>query len=654
MAAPQAQQVPPSANAGAGAPKQGDPNASYASASLYVGDLQPDITEANLCDVFNQVGPVQSIRVCRDAVTRRPLGYAYVNFRMLQDAERALDTMNYSLIRGHPCRIMWSHRDPSLRRSNKGNIFIKNLDKAIDNKMLYDTFSTFGNILSCKIATDDVSGKSRGYGFVHYEDDSSCTAAMEKVNGKMLKDKIVYVGPFKSKKEREDEYGGPLETVFQNVFVKNLDESVTEDEFKTMFEKFGPITSFVLKAYEDGKKKGFPTTKYGFVNFETAEAAKASVDEMNGFEHKEKAIFCGPAEKAAQRRSKLKAQFDKIKQDQILKYQNVNLYIKNLDDTISEEKLKQIFEPFGVITSHKLMCDDKGVSKGFGFVCYTTPEEATKAVTDMNNKIVGAKPIYVSLAQRKDQRRAQLEATMAQRYQQQRGMPPNGAFYQQGMGPGGFYGNPMGGQYPQQQQQYMQGGRAGYPGAKGGQQMYMNSNQKGGNRKGGRDGKGNGKGKGNQPRNQGKGKGAQQGAGPHQGQPANPNSWAAKVQVAQGPPAQPMPAQPQPAQPQPAAEAQPAQVPDLAQQLAAAPPQQQKQMLGEKLYPIIEKHPAVLAEQAGKITGMLLDMDVSELLNLYEAPDALHQKVIEAINVLAHHGMATPVDPSTGGQVPEK
>lgn len=238
---------------------------------------------------------------------------------------------------------------------------------------------------------------------------------------------------------------------------------------------------------------------------------------------------------------------------------------------------------------------------------------------------------------------------MAQRYQQQRGMPPNGAFYQQ-VGPGGFYGGPMpGGQYPQQQQ-YMQGGRTGYQGAKGGQQMYMNSNQKGG--KGRRNTKGDGKGKGGQPRAQGKGKGAQQGAGPHQGQPANPNSWAAKVQVAQGPPAQPMPAQPQPAQPQPVAEAQPAQQPDLAQQLAAAPPQQQKQMLGEKLYPIIEKHPAVMPEQAGKITGMLLDMDVSELLNLYEAPDALHQKVIEAINVLAHHGMATPVDPSTGKQMP--
>ena len=80
----------------------------YATASLYVGDLHSEVTEALLFELFNAVGPVASIRVCRDSVSRRSLGYAYVNFHSVVDAERALETMNYTLIKNKPCRIIRS------------------------------------------------------------------------------------------------------------------------------------------------------------------------------------------------------------------------------------------------------------------------------------------------------------------------------------------------------------------------------------------------------------------------------------------------------------------------------------------------------------------------------------------------------------------
>lgn len=71
-----------------------------------------------------------------------------------------------------------------------------------------------------------------------------------------------------------------------------------------------------------------------------------------------------------------------------------------------------------------------------------------------------------------------------------------------------------------------------------------------------------------------------------------------------------------------------------ASSLAAAAPEQQKQLLGERLFPLIHN---VEPQLAGKITGMLLEMDNGELLNLLESPDALNAKIMEAISVLQMH-----------------
>lgn len=612
-----------------------NPASSYPMASLYVGDLHPDVTEAMLFEKFSTCGPVLSIRVCRDMITRRSLGYAYVNFQQPHDAERAMDTMNFDTIKGRPIRIMWSQRDPSLRKSGVGNVFIKNLDKSIDNKALYDTFSAFGNILSCKIACDEHG--SKGYGFVHFETEEAARQSIEKVNGMLLNGKKVYVGRFIPRKERIM-LMGDKHRKFNNVYIKNFGEELDDDHLRELFEQYGKIISAKVMYDGNGKSRGF-----GFVSFEEPEAAERAVTLLNGSEMGGKQLYCGRAQKKAERQAELKEKFEKIKLERINRYQGVNLYVKNLDDGVDDERLRKEFSQFGTITSAKVM-GESGRSRGFGFVCFSSPEEATKAVTEMNGRIIVAKPLYVALAQRKEDRRAHLASQHIQRLatMRQQNVPYNPIF---NAGGAGYFVPTM----PQAQRGYftpaavptMRQARTPWaPGvrpnqAAGFQAMPSHIRPR-------------------PPNAQAQMRPTTINSRPITGQPVataasrgvpmagmtHPQSAAVMAQAGVRPAAYPagprqMPGQPGRPMPQPQQSVViPGQDPLTASMLAAAPPQEQKQMLGERLFPLIQR---MYPDLAGKITGMLLEIDNSELLHMLESHESLKLKVEEAVAVLQAH-----------------
>ncbi|XP_065224846.1 polyadenylate-binding protein 1-like 2 [Planococcus citri] len=174
---------------------------SYPRVSIYVGNLDHRVDESILLEKFSEIGPLSSVRVCRDKVTEKSLGYGYVNYENPADAEAALHKLNFQVLNGKQMRVMWCQRNPALRKSGVGNIFIKNLDKSVDSKELYEVFSSFGNILSYKVAQDE-DGNSKGFGFVHFETEKAANKAIDEINGTFIRWQKVVVTKFVPRNER--------------------------------------------------------------------------------------------------------------------------------------------------------------------------------------------------------------------------------------------------------------------------------------------------------------------------------------------------------------------------------------------------------------------------------------------------------------------
>ena len=138
---------------------------------------------------------------------------------------------------------------------------------------------------------------------------------------------------------------------FTNLYVKNFGEEFDEEKLKELFAPFGTINSLVVMKDETGRSKGF-----GFVSYESHEAAARAVEELNGQTLGDRDVYVARAMKKSERHAYLKRQFDAKRKERQQRFQGVNLYIKNLEEEIDDAQLREEFNKFGTITSAKVCC----------------------------------------------------------------------------------------------------------------------------------------------------------------------------------------------------------------------------------------------------------------------------------------------------------
>lgn len=211
-------------------------------ATLYVGNLDPQVTEPILYELFIQFAPVRNLNLPKDRILRTHQGYGFVEFRSSEDVEYVVNILKGIRLYGKNLVLnkvegkdnangsTSTHGNPNLIRMahNKGirnafginsdkpdvgaKLFVKGLNPLIDEKYLVDTFSSFGTLIRVPEILRAKTGESNGYAILTYEDFALSDRVIEKMNNRILMNsKLAVAYAYKDGTARKLKHGDKAE-----------------------------------------------------------------------------------------------------------------------------------------------------------------------------------------------------------------------------------------------------------------------------------------------------------------------------------------------------------------------------------------------------------------------------------------------------------
>ena len=382
---------------------------------LFISELPDNILDTELEDFFSEFKDnILMIQIDRNSKIYDPFNVrkpkATIIFKDHEKANLARNTLNMKRLKGKALNIMWHEKDNSIRYNNTANIFIKGIPPEIKPREVFELFNKYGEIISIKLCEDE-DGNLLGYGYINYYSLDSAENTIKDLNKKNIWNSVLEVEHFHKKNER-------LQTNLGNnsIYIKNISDKINESDMKNIFKKFGDITWSKVLTDNNGRK-------FAIIVFNNTESALKAKEEMNDkkIEGSDIGLYVDLLQKKSERKRFLTTKIGDINNKLNQEYKNCNLYIKNLPLDLTDEKLKEIFEKYGEVKSVKISkfilvtkvkneLKEIEQSRGFGYVCYTNPESASKAIEDLNEKTLpgyenSKRPIIISLFMPKYERK---------------------------------------------------------------------------------------------------------------------------------------------------------------------------------------------------------------------------------------------------------
>ncbi|KAK5117792.1 hypothetical protein LTR85_008767 [Meristemomyces frigidus] len=287
--------------------------------ALYVGGLDPRVTEDVLKQIFETTGHVQNVKIIPDKNEQfqsKGYNYGFVEYDDPQSAERAMQTLNGRRVHQQEIRVNWAYQSNNTSKedtSNHFHIFVGDLSNEVNDEVLLQAFSAFGSVSEARVMWDMKTGRSRGYGFVAFRDRAEAEKALSSMDGEWLGSRAIRCNwanqkgqPSYSQQQAMVQMGmtpttpyghhtfptqgaQSFEMIVQQTpqwqttcYVGNLTPYTTQNDLVPLFQNFGYVTETRFQS-----DRGF-----AFVKMDTHENAANAICQLSGYNVNGRPLKC--------------------------------------------------------------------------------------------------------------------------------------------------------------------------------------------------------------------------------------------------------------------------------------------------------------------------------------------------------------------------
>ncbi|KAK3296275.1 uncharacterized protein B0H64DRAFT_417751 [Chaetomium fimeti] len=283
--------------------------------ALYVGGLDPRVTEDVLRQIFETTGHVQSVKIIPDK-NAKGYNYGFVEYDDPGAAERAMQTLNGRRVHQSEIRVNWAYQSNSTNKedtSNHFHIFVGDLSNEVNDEVLLQAFSAFGSVSEARVMWDMKTGRSRGYGFVAFRERPDAEKALSSMDGEWLGSRAIRCNwanqkgqPSMAQQQAMQQMGMTPTTPYGHhhfpthgvhsydmivnqtpawqttCYVGNLTPYTTQQDIVPLFQNFGFVVESRFQA-----DRGF-----SFVKMDTHENAAMAICQLNGYNVNGRPLKC--------------------------------------------------------------------------------------------------------------------------------------------------------------------------------------------------------------------------------------------------------------------------------------------------------------------------------------------------------------------------